>query len=115
MVLDVELLQRGHEREVLWVLEQLPALTVSADVSKVLLAQGYWASYNVPYFPGACEPHDSDPARFATCFRGIQCSLCGPVRQPWLGGPGWRVQADSDWAGTRMHRQLLPALHRSSP
>ena len=32
----------------LWVLEQLPGTTESADVSSVLLEQGYWASYNVP-------------------------------------------------------------------
>ena len=32
----------------LWVLEQLPGTTESADVSNVLIEQGYWASYNVP-------------------------------------------------------------------
>ncbi|CAG7715957.1 unnamed protein product [Allacma fusca] len=34
----------------LWLLEQIPGLTVSKDVTSVLNKTGYWASYNVPYF-----------------------------------------------------------------
>ncbi|GAX78296.1 hypothetical protein CEUSTIGMA_g5738.t1 [Chlamydomonas eustigma] len=52
MVLDVEMLQtKGAVKDILWVLEQLPGTTQSADVSSELLEKGYWASYNVPYFP----------------------------------------------------------------
>lgn len=36
--------------DVLWITEQLPLLMHAADVTDVLLARGYWASYNVPYF-----------------------------------------------------------------
>jgi hypothetical protein len=36
--------------DVLWVLEQLPGHVEAADVTSVLLGQGYWASFNVPYF-----------------------------------------------------------------
>lgn len=36
--------------DVLWVLEQLPGMTVAKDVSDVLRTNGYWASYNIPYF-----------------------------------------------------------------
>ncbi|GLC34600.1 hypothetical protein PLESTB_001243800 [Pleodorina starrii] len=52
MVLDVDALQLPRPRsDVLWVVEQVPGTTISRDVTKVLLEQGYWASYNVPYFP----------------------------------------------------------------
>eukprot|EP00195_Chlamydomonas_chlamydogama_P006390 CAMPEP_0202898474 /NCGR_PEP_ID=MMETSP1392-20130828/6989_1 /ASSEMBLY_ACC=CAM_ASM_000868 /TAXON_ID=225041 /ORGANISM="Chlamydomonas chlamydogama, Strain SAG 11-48b" /LENGTH=648 /DNA_ID=CAMNT_0049584415 /DNA_START=109 /DNA_END=2053 /DNA_ORIENTATION=- len=64
MVLDVERLMEGHKTDVLWVLEQLPGLTEQADVSAVLLGQGYWASYNVPFFPHVYNisgyPQDKD-------------------------------------------------------
>lgn len=33
----------------LWVVEQIPGLVESADATQ-MLAQGYWASYNVPAF-----------------------------------------------------------------
>ncbi len=33
-----------------WVLEQMPGLIRAADVTHVLRKQGYWASYNIPYF-----------------------------------------------------------------
>jgi hypothetical protein len=35
----------------LWVAEQLPGIIVRSDESKVLNDTGYWASYNIPYFP----------------------------------------------------------------
>jgi hypothetical protein len=34
----------------LWVLEQIPGMTESADVTRYL-ALGYWPSYNIPFFP----------------------------------------------------------------
>jgi len=34
----------------LWVAEQLPGIVVRADQSAVLREQGYWASYNIPFY-----------------------------------------------------------------
>lgn len=52
MVLDVDGLhgQTGEAQPtgLLWVLEQIPGTTESADVSHQLLKNGYWASFNVP-------------------------------------------------------------------
>ena len=31
----------------LWVVEQIPGYTVSADVTNILQKQGYWGSYNI--------------------------------------------------------------------
>ena len=42
---------RALQPGTLWVAEQLPGLVESADVTDVLQRQGYWASYNIPYFP----------------------------------------------------------------
>ncbi|KDO27535.1 hypothetical protein SPRG_06802 [Saprolegnia parasitica CBS 223.65] len=35
----------------LTILEQMPGAVESSDMTQVLRDQGYWASYNVPYFP----------------------------------------------------------------
>jgi hypothetical protein len=41
----------GLTNGTLWILEQIPGYTESADVTQFLRTQGYWPSYNVPYFP----------------------------------------------------------------
>jgi len=35
----------------LWIAEQIPGYVISGDVTEVLKKTGYWASYNIPYFP----------------------------------------------------------------
>jgi len=52
MVVDNKLFTPGAElvKDTLWVCEQIPTLVVSADLTDVLRF-GYWASYNIPYFP----------------------------------------------------------------
>jgi len=37
-------------RDLLWIVEQMPGKVVSGDVTDVLKLNGYWPSYNVPYF-----------------------------------------------------------------
>ena len=39
----------------LWVLEQLPGLIVAADQSEFLRGQGYWPSYNLPFYKEVYE------------------------------------------------------------
>ncbi|CAL5220185.1 g2156 [Coccomyxa viridis] len=52
MVVDLKLFSPGEELQpdLLWVIEQIPGLTVAADQTDVL-ARGYWPSYNVPFYP----------------------------------------------------------------
>ncbi|XP_015733652.1 putative phospholipase B-like 2 isoform X6 [Coturnix japonica] len=40
----------GTQQGLLTVLEQIPGLVIVADKTELLYQQGYWASYNVPYF-----------------------------------------------------------------
>ncbi|CAE7226081.1 plbB [Symbiodinium microadriaticum] len=44
----------------LTVLEQMPGIIVWEDVSKVLRSQGFWVSYNSPYFPAIREASGAD-------------------------------------------------------
>jgi len=52
MVVDFKLYTPGNltTDNTLWVAEQIPGYVERADVSWVLRTQGYWASYNIPYF-----------------------------------------------------------------
>jgi hypothetical protein len=55
MVLDLSLFAPGAplpQQDLLWITESVPGVYMeSADVTSVLVQQGYWASYNIPYFP----------------------------------------------------------------
>ncbi|XP_065910196.1 phospholipase B-like 1 [Dysidea avara] len=56
MVVDLKLIQLNQSLpdNSLWVVEQLPGLMVSADQTQVL-REGYWASYNVPFYEQVFE------------------------------------------------------------
>lgn len=51
-VIDMKLFVPGKPLVpgVFWIIEQIPGLTHRQDVTSVLASQGYWGSYNVPYF-----------------------------------------------------------------
>ncbi|NXJ80244.1 PLBLB protein, partial [Trogon melanurus] len=53
MVVDYNTFTPGRvspPRGLLTVLEQIPGLVMAADQTELLYKQGYWASYNLPYF-----------------------------------------------------------------
>jgi len=52
MVVDYNKFRPGQPIQdgTLWIIEQIPGFTESGDVTKYLQTQGYWPSYNVPYF-----------------------------------------------------------------
>jgi hypothetical protein len=43
-------IKTSNIQNVLWIAEQVPGFIQSGDVTHILLSQGYWPSYNVPYF-----------------------------------------------------------------
>eukprot|EP00038_Savillea_parva_P017731 m.21411 g.21411 ORF g.21411 m.21411 type:complete len:654 (+) comp3892_c0_seq1:269-2230(+) len=52
MVLDASKVTVGQplpDTDVLWIAEQVPGLVASMDVTPVLMAKGYWPSYNIAY------------------------------------------------------------------
>lgn len=51
IIVDYHQWQSGGSSDILWIAEQIPGQVVSGDETKVLLTQGYWPSYNIPYFP----------------------------------------------------------------
>ncbi|XP_065892307.1 putative phospholipase B-like 2 isoform X2 [Dysidea avara] len=57
MVVDYKQIKPGEElgSDTLWALEQLPDSIHHKDVTDVLKSQGYWASYNIPYFDDIFE------------------------------------------------------------
>jgi len=53
IIVDNKLFTPGQplQPNTLWIAEQIPGYIVSADKTDVLTSSGYWASYNIPYFP----------------------------------------------------------------
>lgn len=53
MIVDTKLFKAGaskSDEKLLTILEQMPHMIHTASGSSVLDAQGFWASYNIPYF-----------------------------------------------------------------
>lgn len=40
----------GHAKGLLWLIEQVPGRTHSADISDAFLEKTYWATYGLPFF-----------------------------------------------------------------
>lgn len=40
----------GKKENIMWIVEQIPGETVKKDVTSYLYDDGYWGSYNIPYF-----------------------------------------------------------------
>jgi len=53
MIVDYKLFTPGKPLlpGTLWVAEQIPGYVVSGDQTDIILKSGYWASYNIPYYP----------------------------------------------------------------
>mmetsp|Transcript_41880 Transcript_41880/g.66527 ORF Transcript_41880/g.66527 Transcript_41880/m.66527 type:complete len:658 (+) Transcript_41880:72-2045(+) len=66
--------------DTLWILEAVPGLTHAADTSNVLREQGYWPSFNRPYF---------DDVRQATGHTNAQRQL-GSIYS-WLNNPRAKI------------------------
>jgi len=56
-VVNYALFQPGQPlpANLFWIIEQMPGAVVAADVTSVIIEQGYWASYNRPYFQAIYE------------------------------------------------------------
>jgi len=52
-IVDYKLFTPGKsiQANTLWICEQVPGFIVAEDMTSYLLGQGYWPSYNIPYFP----------------------------------------------------------------
>ncbi|XP_075534092.1 putative phospholipase B-like 2 isoform X2 [Dermacentor variabilis] len=53
-VIDYNLFKRKVKilpRDFVWYHEELPGYSMSADVTSLVQTKGYWASYNIPFFP----------------------------------------------------------------
>lgn len=63
MVINYSLFRPGRrmpKHGLLYVLEQMPGLVETRDVTEQLLSQTYWASYNVPFIPEIFETSGQD-------------------------------------------------------
>jgi len=50
MVVNYQQWANDPTENVLWIAEQIPGLVVWGDQTEILVNQGYWASYNIPFY-----------------------------------------------------------------
>jgi len=50
IIVDYNAFNMSSQTDVLWIVEQIPGYVEGADLTSVFNEQGYWASYNIPYF-----------------------------------------------------------------
>lgn len=58
-----------------WYHEELPGYSVSADITTVIEKQGYWATYNIPFFPAIFNASGMDElvTRYGAWFSYEKC------------------------------------------
>jgi hypothetical protein len=58
-----------------WIVEQVPSITQAKDVSPVLIEQGYWGSYNIPYFKNIYDVsgYPAQEAKYGDSFSYQRC------------------------------------------
>lgn len=128
MVLDYNKFKAGEPPppQTLWVTEVLPGMSHMEDKTEMLIAQGYWGSYNRPYFEnirelsghaaaekkaGSLYSYDKNPR--ATIFkksgpeinslfdmRGLMSRNMWPNSGVSPNGPGHEISARMDMSGT---------------
>jgi hypothetical protein len=76
MVLDHSKFIPGQQlsNDTLWVLEQIPGFTKAHDLTYELIKQGYWASYNLPFFATIAEMSGVSKQ----CYRGSLPYISNP-------------------------------------
>ena len=55
MIVDFNKLNGGDQKDILWVIDQLPGMTRSEDLTDRLMGESYLPSYNTPVFPEIFE------------------------------------------------------------
>eukprot|EP01126_Amoeba_proteus_P031935 TRINITY_DN3122_c0_g2_i21.p1 TRINITY_DN3122_c0_g2~~TRINITY_DN3122_c0_g2_i21.p1 ORF type:complete len:123 (+),score=12.56 TRINITY_DN3122_c0_g2_i21:414-782(+) len=77
MIIDYKLYSPGQPLQpgTLWIAEQIPGYVETADVTDVLSQDGYWASYNIPYFPSIYNM-SGYPAYYQKCGNSWSYSQC---------------------------------------
>jgi hypothetical protein len=92
LVIDLNKFEAGIEptSDVLWVTEEAPGLMHAQDQTATLVSEGYWASYNVAFYPdiravlGEQTPYDT--ATRAKLFREMQGNVTSIETMQWMMG-----------------------------
>jgi len=76
-VVDYKLFTPGSKLKegTLWIAEQIPGFLVSGDETDFLQSNGYWPSYNIPYFPQIYNLSDY-PVYYAKYGDGYSYTKC---------------------------------------
>lgn len=83
----------------LWIVEQIPGYIVSADMTSTLRTQGFWPSYNIPYFPFIYNT-SGYPQQFQQFGNEFSYSMCA------------RAQIFRRDAGKVEHMQAMKSIMR---
>ncbi len=97
MVLDYNKISRQQNGikigdQALWILEQIPGYTEKADVTNILKKQGFWSSYNVPYFESIfnISGYPAEVAQYGSDYTYNNCSRANIFRRE-------QANVNNDW------------------